>query len=362
MLLIQARAPCSKPLPICVWEKVICMKKAMTTKPHHRPSGRRTHVLSFMRIQIDYIRSCGRLGTARNYERAAASFSHYLGGKDLPLSAVTEPLIEGYNDYLLSRGIVRNSVSFYMRILRAVYNKAVRLHLVKQAFPFQNVYTGVDRTRKRAVDRDIIAGLFRLDLASGTPYALARDLFMFSFFTRGMAFVDIAFLQKTDIHEGMIHYTRRKTGQPLSIRVEPDIKEIMDRYADATSLSPYVFPILTDVLPDVAYRQYQSALNTYNRTLHRLSKMLPVECDLTSYTSRHSWATAARNHNVPVSVISAGLGHTSEHTTRIYLAMLENSVIDAANQEIIADFCDDVSVQETSYSPAKVKNSSLITK
>ena len=52
--------------------------------------------------------------------------------------------------------------------------------------------------------------------------------------------------------------------------------------------------------------------------------------------ARHSWATAARNHNVPISVISAGMGHTTEKTTQIYLASLESSVIDQANQSILS--------------------------
>ena len=131
----------------------------------------------------------------------------------------------------------------------------------------------------------------------------------------------------------MICYARRKTGQLLSIRIEPSIQHIIDRYT--STLSPYVFPIITTTNQAQAYEQYKVALNTYNRQLGRLSKMLGCGCKLTSYTSRHSWATAARNHNVPISVISAGMGHTTEQTTRIYLTMLENSVIDDANKEII---------------------------
>jgi integrase len=118
-----------------------------------------------------------------------------------------------------------------------------------------------------------------------------------------------------------------------SLRIEPSIQRIIDRYASI--LSPYIFPILTSTETKQSYEEYQVAINSHNRLLRRLSKMLPTGCKLTSYTSRHSWATAARNHNVPISVISAGMGHTSEQTTQIYLTMLENSVIDDANQGLI---------------------------
>ena len=290
-------------------------------------------VLDFMKNQIRLMRNANRLGTALNYEKTMKNFAEFLGGVNLPFSAMTEQLIADYNAVLVQRGMVRNSISFYMRIMRAVYNKAVRHKFVEQSHPFTEVYTGIDRTRKRAVSESVISQLYKLKLTEDTPLALARDIFIFSYCTRGMAFVDIAYLKKENIQNGVICYARRKTGQLLSVRIEPSIQRIIDRYSSA--LSPYVFPILTSTDTKEAYEEYQVAINNHNRQLRRLSKMLPAGCKLTSYTSRHSWATAARNHNVPISVISAGMGHTSEQTTQIYLTMLENSVIDDANQGLI---------------------------
>ena len=291
-------------------------------------------VLDYMRTQIEQLRATNRLGTAKNYEKTMCSFGEFLGDVRLPLSALTEQVITDYNSFLIQRGLVRNSVSFYMRVLRAIYNKAVRQKLIEQQHPFTEVYTGIDRTRKRAVYESIIVQLHRLELETGTPLALCRDIFIFSYCTRGMAFVDIAYLRKSNLQNGMICYARRKTGQLLSVRIEPSIQRIIDRYIDSDS--PYVFPILNSLDANKAYEQYQVALNTHNRLLGRLSEMLGCDCKLTSYTSRHSWATAARNHNVPISVISQGMGHTSEQTTQIYLTMLENSVIDDANKGIIS--------------------------
>ena len=301
----------------------------------NRYKSPRSHilVLDYMCTQVEQLQAANRLGTAKNYEKTMCSFSEFLGDVRLPLSALTEQVITDYNAFLVQRGLVRNSVSFYMRVLRAIYNKAVRQKLIEQQHPFTEVYTGIDHTRKRAVSESIIAQLHRLELAQGTPLSLCRDLFIFSYCTRGMAFVDIAYLKKSNLQNGMICYARRKTGQLLSVRIEPSIQRIIDRYADPDL--PYVFPILSSLDAAEAFEQYQVALNTHNRLLGRLSEMLGCECKLTSYTSRHSWATAARNHNVPISVISQGMGHTSEQTTQIYLTMLENSVIDEANRGII---------------------------
>ena len=294
----------------------------------------RATVMSFMDARIGQLISSGRLGTARNYIRARNSLAQYLGPADVTFVSMTKDFVSGYGAFLQRRGLVRNSISFYMRIWRAVYNLAVKNLFVEQAYPFSDVYTGVDRTRKRAVGETVVSRLFRLDLSRSASLTLARDMFLFSYCTRGMAFVDMAYLRKDDIRGGSIHYIRRKTGQPLCVRMEPCIRQIVDRYADRSEV--YVFPMLKSEDPEKTYARYQVALNYYNRQLKQLGRMLHLDSGLTSYVARHSWATAARNHNIPVSVISAAMGHQSEKTTQIYLAMLEDSVIDSANQEIIS--------------------------
>ncbi len=300
----------------------------------YRSSARDISVVDFMQERIMQLRDARRLGTARNYERTMNSFAKYLEETQLPLAALTERVIDGYNGFLIRQGLVRNSISFYMRVLRAVYNRAVKQRLVEQCYPFQNVYTGIDRTHKKAVDEKIVLQLFRLDLRHSPALALTRDLFVFSYCTRGMAFVDMAYLRKTDLRNGNIYYARRKTQRQLCVRIEPNIRRIIDKYAG--NPSPYVFPILKTEDAAKAYSQYQTALNYHNRQLKRLAGMLHLESGLSSYTARHSWAVAARNRNIPISVISAGMGHSSERTTQIYLTMLDNSVIDSANRLITA--------------------------
>ncbi len=294
-----------------------------------------TSVAGFFREQIEYNRQNRQFGTARNYERTLNSLQNFLQGEDISFAMITETLMMEYERWLVEKGVTRNSCSFYIRNLRSVYNKAVRRNLTVQAHPFCSVYTGTDRTRKRAVDEKVIMRLVEMDLRHSRALALARDIFVFSYCTRGMAFVDIAFLKKTDIANGMITYVRRKTGQQLCVRVEPCMEKIIRRYEKDTLQSPYVFPIITMTEPAAAYKQYQISLSYHNRKLKRLARALGDNLLLSSYTARHTWATTAKKHNVPIAVISEGMGHTSEKTTQIYLASLENSVIDEANKGIV---------------------------
>ena len=290
-------------------------------------------ITDFFTQQIQKLKNDNRRGTARNYSKTLKSLKAFMKNTDSTFNIVTEQFVESYNTFLIQRVVVRNTISFYMRIFRSVYNKAVTQKIIEQTFPFKNVYTGVDRTRKRAVTETVISQLLSIDLKKSKALQFARDLFIFSFYARGMAFVDIVYLKKSNIQNGYITYVRHKTGQELTIRIETRLQNIINQYEKKDS--PYLFPILNTEDENKAYSQYEIALNYYNRQLKRLSKLLEPNINLSSYTPRHTWATTARNKNVPLSIISAGMGHSSEKTTLIYLTKIDNSIIDEVNKAII---------------------------
>ena len=200
--------------------------------------------------------------------------------------------------------------------------------------PFKHVYTGIGKTVKRAVPVQVVRRIKSLDLSFDHALQLSRDLFMFSFYTRGMPFVDMANLKKTDLSNGVLAYRRKKTGQRLYVKWEKPMQDIADRYQDA--LSPYLLPIIAT--PGKGERrQYLNAIHLVNRQLKTLSRKLGLSSPLTMYVARHSWASIARSKHIPLSVISEGMGHHSERTTQIYLASLGNVVIDRANSRILKE-------------------------
>lgn len=186
---------------------------------------------SFMNEQKELLLQNGQFKTAVSYSCTLNSFFNFRRGKDLGIEEVTSELIQSYQSWLKQRGVVANTSSFYMRVLRAVYNKAVKKNLTVQQRPFEEVYTGIDKTQKRALTIEALRLLRNLDLSHKKKLAYARDLFMFSFYTRGMAFVDMAHLCKENIKEGTITYHRKKTGQKLVIGLESCMAEIIERYS-----------------------------------------------------------------------------------------------------------------------------------
>ena len=278
-------------------------------------------------------RSMGKDRVAETYLAALHSLQSFLGRDDIAFADINSTVLGKYEHWMARRGLSKNTSSFYMRNLRAVYNRAVAEKRVKGSVPFHDVYTGVGKTRKRAVGAEDIQRLLQLSLPPGSEEAIARDLFTFSYFCRGMSFVDMAFLQPQNIVCGRLYYTRRKTGQLLSLRWEPCMQELVDRYAP--NPAGYLLPIITESGKD-ARRQYRCKIHRVNTLLHALSVRLGLEQPLTTYVARHSWASNAYKMGIPVSIISEALGHDSEKTTRIYLASMEEEKLDAANASLLA--------------------------
>ena len=280
---------------------------------------------------IAQLKQLGKVRTAETYTATLKSFMAFRDEQDVPLDGITSDMMLMYEAYLKSRDVRMNTISFYMRNLRAVYNRAVEKGLIAQQYPFRHVYTGVDKTVKRAIPIKAIKALKELDLSMKPSLDFARDMFMFSFYTRGMSFVDMAYLKKTDLQNGILTYRRRKTGQELTIKWEKCMAEIIAKYPE--NKTDYLLPIIKEQGNE--RRQYDNALHLVNYRLKELPTMLKLQRPLIMYVARHSWASAAKAKNVPLSVISEGMGHDSEATTQIYLASLETSVVDKANKMIL---------------------------
>ena len=282
--------------------------------------------------QIARLKRLGKIRTSETYMAALRSFSGFMNDKEVLFDLINANLIAEYEAYLKGRGNSPNTVSFYMRILKAVYNRAVEDGLTEQQYPFKSVYTGVEKTMKRALSLNDIRRIKGLDLSLKPNLDYACDMFLFCFYTRGMSFIDMAYLRKKDLLNGTLSYRRRKTGQQLFIKWEKCMQEIVDKYP--INETEYLLPIITK--HDEDYRkQYTNELHRVNHLLKKIGKLLDLPIPLTMYVGRHSWASIAKSRNVPVSVISEGMGHDSENTTQIYLASLDTTVVDKANKKIL---------------------------
>lgn len=288
-----------------------------------------------MERRIIQLEEAGQERTAVNYQSALRKFRLFRREQDISCRDLTELVIGEFEVYLKKENCSLNTISYYMRILKAVYNYGVKKQWIKEnRYPFRNVFTGMEKTAKRAVEGEVVQQLISLDLHHSFELDLAKDMFLFSIYTRGMSFIDVANLKKTDINGNILVYKRHKTNQRMQVTLIGCAWQIVRKYAEMMRESVFLFPLLYH--PEKRKNAvYASTLHIYNERLKIISDMLQLTEHLTSYTSRHTWATLAKRNGVDVHVISEAMGHTSENTTRIYLASLNNVILDKANQIVI---------------------------
>ena len=297
----------------------------------HKNLKQQFYLLRYIDTQIERKKTLKKDGTAAAYKSTRSSLGKFLNNSNIRMSEIDLRFIRRYEDFLHNSGVTDNTVSYYLRNLRTLYNQAMTDGYLPQGeYPFIKAQTRPAKTVKRALVRKDLQTLANLELEDTPKLNFARDLYLFSFYAQGMAFVDIVLLKKSDICNGVLAYSRHKSKQLIRIAVTPQMKEVMDKYATE---GEYVFPIINDK-DSSEYKQYRLALARINRYLKKIAAMVEIETSLTTYTARHTWATLARDCGAPVSVISAGLGHTSEETTRIYLKEFDVSQLDKVNSMV----------------------------
>ena len=298
------------------------------TVPPNSPKG---SVFDLFREHISKLKQNGCLRTAETYTATFNKLRRFCNNKDIAPSDITPELMGSFETWLRNQQLAKNTSSFHLRKVKALYNKAVERGLTVDVHPFRDVYTGIDKTQKRAITIDDIRRMKSLVLDDPMD-AFARDMFIFSFCTRGMAFVDMAYLRMEDVNDGILTYRRKKTGKLLSIRWESYMQEIVERYPSKTGF--YLLPIIHS-LNGKERNQYRHIQALVNESLKYVGQLAKIDQKLTMYVARHSWASIAREMGIPLNVISHGMGHSDEKTTEIYLKSVDMTVVDDANRDII---------------------------
>ena len=290
---------------------------------------------SYFQERIRVLFDTGHEGTAKAYESTLHSMQRHLCESDFPFPHLSSRLVIKYRDALQEAGVGKNTIGFYLHNMKAVYRRGcLELNLVFPS-PFSDIRIRSEKTVKQSLPMNQVRSLARLSLSAGTPECLARDIFIFSIYTRGMSFVDIALLKKSDVFPGVIRYRRHKTGQLLEIGINRQIQNLLERYGDTSG--DYLFPLVDE--SETPYSGYKKAYNRMRYALKKVSWNIGMSIPLRLHAARHCWAMMARENGAPLHTISECLGHSSEKVTRIYLKELDRSVLDEVNNHIADNIC-----------------------
>jgi site-specific recombinase XerD len=289
--------------------------------------------ISFTLSIIDELKKESRFGNARSFATTLSMLKKFLDTDDISFDLIDYKFLKQFDTYLISRGNVQNTRTYYFKAIRAIYNRAIKEGVAKRDnYPFREFKIKFEKTQKRALTKEEISKIKNLNITNPAVNE-TRDYFMFSFYCMGMSFVDIAHLKTKNIFKNRIIYARQKTSQKYNIKLTEPALKILNKYADLSNPEEFLFPILrNNTRPLFEYYKYK--LTKHNLHLKDIQKKLDLSLTLTSYVARHSWATIAKRAGISTAIISEGLGHTTEKTTQIYLDSFENSVLDEANKII----------------------------
>ncbi|WP_291587632.1 site-specific integrase [Bacteroides sp.] len=309
----------------------------------------------FTTVLSERLRESGRYETAKRYQTVLNSFLAFTGQEEVKFESLTPALLLSYEAHLKNKACRQNTISLYIRTLRAICHQAEREEEVKlPPHLFDYLYTGQDPTTKRALSLESLNRIVQFKATKkNVNLAFTRDMYMLSFYLRGIPFVDLAHLRHTDIRDGILYYHRSKTGQPLFVQLDLKADEIIRRHVTDKNKSCYLLPLIKRPGDKDEHRQYESALRLYNKRLKLLAKELGIKENLTSYVVRHSWATIAYDHGISVAYISESLGHNSEEVTYHYL---ESFTIDALTNvnNFIIDIVTNMSKENKYYKEESV--------
>lgn len=274
--------------------------------------------------------------TAKWYQDCIKAFTDQNNGKDLKLSEVTVRFLKDFEAEHRSRGNVTNTISNYVRGVRAIYNAAIN---EDEYYPDRNVFTRYKiptskRVKKKALSKESILKVMQVEYPTGSTLWHTKNYFITMFMARGMNFIDLAKLRVKNIHSGYIFYGRSKTDDPISVKIVPALQQVLDNYIEGKRPNDFVFPIGNDGSPKM-FKKYRNDISSINKNLAILAKDAGIDEKLTTYYLRHSWATIAKHLGVSIPMISDALGHQSVATTEIYLKSFTNESLDEANQLVV---------------------------
>ena len=306
---------------------------------------RRKNVETLFLELIQELKNEKRIGSANFYKCSLYSLRTFNNGTmEIPFTDIDVNWLQKYEAWMKGNGNSINSLGVRFRALRAIYNLALKQHVVKKEYyPFEEFKVSKlkETTKKRAISKTAIQKIIDFDVTEITDYhsqliELSKDVFVFSYFGCGINFMDIAYLKKKNIKDNRISYNRHKTGKAINFPLQRYTIDLIKKYNNPNS--EYLFPILDEKVHITEWQQYyriKKIIRKVNKWLKIIAEKIGIETDLTTYVARHSYATVLKRSGVNIALISETLGHSDLKTTQIYLDSFENEQIDAALENLL---------------------------
>lgn len=264
----------------------------------HKRTGEGFGFIAYANSRVEKLKDEGRYDAANKLKMYLRRFITYLGKNEVPFKDFDALLMRNYHTWLKNQELGRNTISLYIRNLKRVNKLAVNDGLAADSNPFEGMDVSYRVKKERnGLTLDEVKRLRDLDLSGESEMTVfARDIFLFTVYTKGMRSDDIFRLTSKDIKDGRLTYRQHVTGKEISIPWEPALKEIADRYKqDGT---PLLFPVITAKSPLEQWRQYDGILHRINYSLKKLGERIGLDYPLNLTVARHSWKSMTKSVSI----------------------------------------------------------------
>ncbi len=305
--------------------------------------GNSVLILSFFKDVINKLENTGHAGNADVYSDTRNRFEAFLKTKDINTDITFERIdaefLDEWIEYL-SKSCSNNTIFLRLRTLRALNKKAMKQEgLDYYIFKNYSFYHLKTNTLKRALSIDEIKAIFNYSADPRRRKYHSLNYFKFMYLCRGMNFTDLCRLEKTQLNKNNFDYDRKKNGVNYSIPLFKEIQNIINEYAKITEDSIYVFPILSEKYKTEREKKERidNKLKRVNSDLKEIANELNIDKKVTTYVSRHTFATVLKYLGESTELISEQLGHAKLETTQIYLnSFTEETLKDSTEKAIRA--------------------------
>lgn len=301
-------------------------------------------VFKFIDEIVDNLSKQNKINNAKIYKDTRRMLFNFRNGADMNFSDLDVPFLNRFERSFSQRGVAGNSISVYMRTIRSVFNKAISEGYCKKiVYPFSEYKISKleTETTKRSLSKSKMNDIIALNVDGNSKLDFAKDIFLFSYYCRGINFKDIALLKWSNVKtDNRLSYKRAKTGLNYNLGMILPAQEILKKYEEGIKSNPdkYIFPILNPEVhqtPSQLDNRIKKMGKIVNKSLKEIAILANVDFNLTTYVARHSFATVLKKSGIPTAQISESLGHKSEKTTQIYLDSFENELLDEANKALL---------------------------
>jgi site-specific recombinase XerD len=304
-------------------------------RTHITRSSNKVTFYQFTEQQIQDMLKSKRVGNARVYKHTLNAVKNFRKSKDFTFDELNLDFLNRFEKYHLGKGNKLGGLSVYLRTIRAINRKAIKAGIAdNEGYAFNDYIIRSGKPEKRALPINAIRKIAELELDENTALFRDRNIFMMSFLLNGMSFVDMAHLKLSNIVDGRIKYSRKKTDEPYNIKIHHQLKPFLTFFTKGKEKSDYLLNIIKSDIPTDSYNQIVWARKRFNDNLKKLAELAGIEENITSYAARHSFASGANDMGIPLTAISQMLGHKRISTTQAYLANLRKSKMDEYQDEI----------------------------